>query len=153
MARDSSSMAAANDPLSSSAWPMQKWRYSLSGRTAEPWESCSQQPQCVTFECSTLDDILVACARLKSLGIEPIATIHDGASTTFYYEDPDHNVVELRLETIDHSQTSIDSRTQLQGRVVDPEKMIAARAAGPSVKEVRQRDSIGEFLPSEFIRS
>ena len=43
----------------------------------------------------SVDDLLATNARLKGLGIEPVLTADHGATTAFYYEDPDHNSIEL----------------------------------------------------------
>jgi catechol 2,3-dioxygenase-like lactoylglutathione lyase family enzyme len=123
---------------------------SVSGLTAQPRQSRRPQPQHVTFECATVDDLLNAYERLKGLGIEPVVTVHHGVGATFYYEDPDHNVVELKLDNLGHAQKSFcDPRTSLQpsSTHVDPEKMIAARAAGMSVAELHQHAYAGGFPP------
>jgi hypothetical protein len=56
--------------------------------------------------CATLDDLRGAHERLKTLGIEPILTMERGASTTFVYEDPDRNFVELKLDVVTQFQQS-----------------------------------------------
>ena len=69
-----------------------------------------RERQHIIFECSTLDDLLAAYVRLKGLGIEPVHSVHHGAGATFYYEDPDQNVVELTLD-LTNSQHSEGERT------------------------------------------
>jgi 2,4-dichlorophenol 6-monooxygenase len=102
---------------------------SIGGRVAQR----QQKLQHISFECATLDD-LAAYGRLKNQGIEPLLAVHHGASTSFYYEDPDHNRVEL---TNDHAtasgkayedlESSPVSSANAMGRYLDPKKMIAAR--------------------------
>ena len=124
---------------------------SLSGLAGEPWPVRYQPPQHIPFVCATLDQLLAAYARLKGVGIEPILTLHLGAESAFYYEDPDHNVVELKLDILNPSQRSSDNPRPAAkwGIHVDPEQMIAARAAGMSVAELHQHAYAGEFLPAK----
>ena len=127
---------------------------SLSGLTMEAQQGLRER-QHIIFECSTLDDLLAAYVRLKGLGIEPVHSVHHGAGATFYYEDPDQNVVELTLDLTNsqHSEGEAhtwDSPEDLPlGTHVDPEKMIAAREAGMSVAEVHEHAYAGEFRPME----
>ncbi len=123
---------------------------SLSAVTADAWQS-RRQPQYVPLECATRDELLAAYARLKGVGIEPVVSSHTG-STAFYYQDPDHNVVELTLDALDHSQNAINNArmpyplgTQPIGAPVDPEQMIAARAAGMADDELSYRADAGAF--------
>jgi catechol 2,3-dioxygenase len=130
---------------------------SLSATAVEAGQS-RHRPLHIPLECATLEELLAAYARLKGVGIEPVVSIHDAASTAFYYEDPDHNVVELTLDGLDYSQKSnVDTRTPCKlgaqpiSAFVDPEKMIAARAAGASDNELSHRAYAGEFPPSNPI--
>jgi catechol 2,3-dioxygenase-like lactoylglutathione lyase family enzyme len=106
----------------------------------------------VAFEYASLDDLLVTHARLKGLGIEPVRAADHGAITSFYYEDPDRNSIELMVENVGAGeqsgalmQTSPAFATNAMGTDVDPEQMIAARAAGMSVAEIHERAYAGEF--------
>ena len=114
---------------------------SVSGLAVESPQSHPQQPQNVRFECATLDDLLGAYLRLRRLGIDPVVAAYNGTSTTFYYEDPDQNVVELTVER------SHQSGSQPLRMYVDPEKLLAGRAAGMSDAEVHQHAYSGEFAP------
>jgi catechol 2,3-dioxygenase len=127
---------------------------SLSGSLVEPCQSRLLQPQHITFECATLDELLNAYVRLKGLGIEPLRTIRRGTSTTLCYEDPDQNLVELRHDAGGSSPRSSDDTRATHhlekpptAAHVDPERMMAARTAGMSVNELHQRVFAGEFLP------
>jgi catechol 2,3-dioxygenase len=114
---------------------------SLSGVTVEPRQSERQHSKRITFECATLDDLLAAYLRLKRLDIEPLLTLHFGASIAFFYEDPDSNSVELRLQNPVPSHQLHRSGTQPLAKYVDPEKMPAARAVGRSIAELQQHGS------------
>jgi catechol 2,3-dioxygenase len=106
----------------------------------------------VAFAYATLDDLLATYARLKILGIEPVQAAHHGAITSFYYEDPDGNSIELMVDNFgDEKQSSAFLRTSPAfaanptGTDVDPEQLFAARAAGMSVAELHERAYAGEF--------
>jgi catechol-2,3-dioxygenase len=106
----------------------------------------------VAFEYATLDDLLATYARLKNLGIEPVLAADHGATTSFYYEDPDCNSIELLVDNFGDPElssafmrTSPEFATNPMGTDVDPEQMIAARAEGKSVAEIHERGYSGEF--------
>ena len=106
----------------------------------------------IAFEYPTLDDLLGTYARLKELGIVPVLAADHGATTSFYYEDPDRNRIELMVENFgDGEQLSTFEQTtpafaaNPAGTDVDPQQMIAARAAGMSVAELHERAYAGEF--------
>jgi catechol 2,3-dioxygenase len=124
---------------------------SLSATSAATQPSDRGRVQSVTFECATLDELLAAYVRVKGLGLEPFLAVDQGPSTVFYYEDPDHNLVELRFgslgrwpQSCDNTPTSPKSRAQLPGTRIDPEKMIAARARGMSIAEIHRSACVGE---------
>ena len=106
----------------------------------------------VAFEYATLDDLLATYARLKNLGIEPVQAADHGATTSFYYEDPDRNRIELMVDNFgDGEQSSAfmrmspDFAANPMGSDVDPEQMLTARAAGMSIAELHERAYAGEF--------
>jgi catechol 2,3-dioxygenase-like lactoylglutathione lyase family enzyme len=76
---------------------------SVSGRPIEARHI--PEPQHVTLLCATLNDLRGAHERLKNLGIEPIQTMERGTATTFVYEDPDRNCVELKLDVATQFQS------------------------------------------------
>ncbi len=128
---------------------------SLPGLTADPDRQTHTRLQHVAFEYATLDDLLSTHARLKELGIEPVIAVDHGATTAFYYEDPDGNSVELLADNFgdwDKSSEFLRSaptmRTNPLGTQVDPARMLAARRAGASVEEVHRRAYAGEFAPA-----
>ena len=107
------------------------------------------------FEYPTMGDLLDTYSRLKTLGIEPHASLDHGMTMSFYYEDPDGNSVELQSDNFATWQESSEwRRTSPQfvadpiGMPVDPEQMLAARQAGASFAELHQRAYAGEFKPS-----
>jgi catechol 2,3-dioxygenase len=130
----------------------------LPGLTDDQERSRHLRLQHVAFELPTIDDLLATYARRKRLRIEPVLAADHGASTAFYYEDPDRNSVELMVDNFgdwekssEYMRTSPEFAANPMGAYVDPEKMIAARAAGMSVNELHQRPYAGEFPPSKSI--
>ncbi len=107
------------------------------------------------FEYPSMGDLLDTYSRLKALGIEPHASLDHGLTTSFYYEDPDGNSVELQTDNFGSWQESSEwMRTSPQfaanpiGMPVDPDKMVAAHEAGASFAELHERAYRGEFQPS-----
>ncbi len=107
------------------------------------------------FEYDTIDNLLDTYSRLKGLGIEPHASLDHGMTTSFYYEDPDGNSVELQSDNFGTWQESSEwMRTSPQfasnpiGMPIDPEQMVTARQTGASFAELHQRAYAGEFQPS-----
>ncbi|MBA2682339.1 MAG: VOC family protein [Ktedonobacteraceae bacterium] len=107
------------------------------------------------FEYTSIDDLLHTYTRLKGLGIEPHACLDHGMTTSFYYEDPDGNSVELQVDNFGNWQESSEwMRTAPQfaanpiGMPIDADQMVAARQAGASFAELHQRAYAGEFKPS-----
>lgn len=107
------------------------------------------------FEYPTMGALLDTYSRLKTLGIEPHACLDHGMTTSFYYEDPDRNSVELQSDNFGNWQESSEwMRTSSQfasdpiGMPVDPAQIVSAHHAGASFAELHQRAYAGEFQPS-----
>jgi catechol 2,3-dioxygenase len=114
----------------------------------------------IAFEYPTLDDLLATYARLKLLAIEPVCAADHGATTSFYYEDPDRNSIELLVDNFGDDEQSSDFMRRSpefannpMGADVDPDQIYAARATGMSVVEIHERAYAGEFCgASAFYR-
>ena len=129
---------------------------SLPRLTAASDRSRHPRLQHVAFELPSIDALLQTYTRLKAEGIEPVITADHGATTAFYYEDPDRNSVELTIDNFgdwakssEFMRTSPEFAANPMGAYVDPEKMIAARDAGMTVEELHRRGYAGEFAPSK----
>ena len=107
--------------------------------------------QHVAFEYVALDDLLGTYVRLKGLGINPTFAADHGLGMSFYYDDPDGNVVELNASNYASPWTATEHlRTAPPTRAhVDPEKLLAARVAGATPWGVHQRAVAGEFVPEK----
>jgi len=105
--------------------------------------------QHVAFECPTLDDLLGTYVRLKGSGIVPVWAADHGVGISFYYEDPDRNIVELNVNNYSDVWTATEHIRQSRPHVawVDPEKLLAAREEGLSPWQVHERATAGALVP------
>jgi catechol-2,3-dioxygenase len=98
----------------------------------------------VAFTFGDLDDLIDNYQRLKDLGIRPHRCVNHGVTTSMYYQDPDHNQVEL---LIDNFTTASEGRAYMQGRskndknpvgiAFDPEDLARRVSAGLRVEELQ----------------
>jgi catechol 2,3-dioxygenase len=128
----------------------------LPGLSADLERSRHARLQHFAFEYRTLDELLGTYARLKGLGIVPVMCTDGGSQTAFYYEDPDRNSVELNVDNYgdcwtssEHMRSSSEFAKNPLGIFVDPDKMIAARAAGALPWDMHKRAWAGEFAPAK----
>ncbi|ANB72178.1 hypothetical protein AYM40_07220 [Paraburkholderia phytofirmans OLGA172] len=122
------------------------------GLTEDPERARHHRIQHFAFEFGTLDDLLGSYVRLKALGIIPAFCVDEGPQTSFYYEDPDRNLVEInvsnysdRWAALEHMETSPDFARRPLGVYVDPDKLIVAREAGAAPWDMHKRAWSGEF--------
>ena len=86
---------------------------------------------------ATMGDLCERYRRLARDGVLPHRALNHGPSTSFYYRDPDHNVVEIsapNFATGEEMLASFRTESYLRnpaGFNVDPEEL-AARTLGPS---------------------
>jgi catechol 2,3-dioxygenase len=106
------------------------------------------------FEFDTLDQLLTRYETLKRRGIVPHACLDHGLTTSFYYEDPDGNSVELQVDNFDDWAASAEwLRTAPEfvanpiGVYVDPGRLVEAFRGGMSAAEIHRRGYTGEFEP------
>jgi catechol 2,3-dioxygenase len=66
----------------------------------------------MAFEFSSLDELFVNFARLRTLEITPAVCLDHGLTISMYYVDPDRNVVELQVDNFhDWAKSSEYMRT------------------------------------------
>jgi len=125
--------------------------FEMPGVVVDPDKRRHPGLQHVAFEYSTLDDLLGTYVRLKGLGVLPRWAADHGLGTSFYYEDPDGNVVEINVNNYGNAWTATEHlRTGPHILApVDPEKMLAARQAGASPWELHEQAVAGEFAPAK----
>lgn len=107
----------------------------------------------IAFAFPNMDDMLNSYSRMNSLSHVPTYAADLGPMTSFYYEDPDGNVVEF---TVNNYKTDEDCIKALQspefaakplGTPVEPDRMVIQRSEGMSIEELHQRAYAGEFPP------
>jgi catechol 2,3-dioxygenase len=128
----------------------------LPGLGEDPDRAHHHRLQHLAFEYRNLDDLLGTYARLKEQSITPVLCTDSGAQTAFYYEDPDHNSVELNVDNYcdswtsgEHLRNSPEFAKNPMGKYVDPEKMVAAREAGASPWDLHERAWAGKLAPTK----
>lgn len=110
------------------------------------------------FEYEALDDLLTTYLRLKNDDILPGACLDHGLTISFYYIDPDANLVELQADNYGDWEASTefirsDERFVANpiGEFIDPEKLVAARREGLPPAEVHERAFRGDYPASKPI--
>lgn len=128
----------------------------LPSLTRDPERGKHPRLQHVAFEYVNLDDLLGTYVRLKDLGILPVLCTDGGSQIAFYYEDPDHNSVELNVSNYnddftatEHLQHSSEFAANPLGCFVDPDKLIAARSSGATHWDIHKRAWSHEFAPAQ----
>ncbi len=98
-----------------------------------------------TFE--TLGDLLASYKRLKAKGILPVWTINHGPSTSMYYEDPEGNRVELRVDNFASEQelTGFMRSAAFEANPIgvgfDPDRLVGRYENGDAIEELVQQGS------------
>jgi catechol-2,3-dioxygenase len=107
------------------------------------------------FEFDTLEQLLIRYETLKTKGIVPHACLDHGLTTSFYYEDPDGNSVELQADNFGDWAASTEWVRNAPefvanpiGVYVDPDLMLGAHREGSSADELHRRGYAGEFAPA-----
>ncbi len=107
------------------------------------------------FEFDSVEQLLTRYETLKARGILPHACLDHWLTTSFYYEDPDGNSVELQADNFGDWAASTEwVRTAPEfvanpiGVPVDPDRLAAASRAGSSAQELHARGYAGEFAPA-----
>lgn len=106
------------------------------------------------FEYDSFQDLSASYLRLKAAGIMPDFCLDHGMTFSYYYCDPDGNHVELQVDNFgDWSKSSAWMRESPEfhedplGKIVDPDRVAAAYAAGASFEEIHARAMAGELGP------
>jgi catechol 2,3-dioxygenase len=123
--------------------------FEIPGAVAEPDKRRHTGLQHVAFEFATLDDLLGTYVRVKGLGILPVWAADHGVGTSFYYDDPDQNRVEINVNNYGNAWTATEhiKTSPPTFAAIDPDKMVAARKAGASPWELHERAVAAEFAP------
>jgi catechol 2,3-dioxygenase len=108
----------------------------------------------IAFEYRSMDELLDTYARLKAAGVLPHACLDHGMTMSLYYVDPDGNSLELQADEFGDWSKSKEFMLHAPeftadpiGTSVDPDRLLAARAAGGSADDLHRRAYAGEFAP------
>lgn len=105
--------------------------------------ACGMHHTAYTFE--HLDALLARYTDLKDKGIDPVAPVQHGVTTSLYYQDPDGNYVELQ---VDNFATPDEATSYMEGPEYDddavgvgfsPDLMITERIEGTPVDVLQTR--------------
>jgi catechol-2,3-dioxygenase len=106
------------------------------------------------FEYADLGELLDTFVRLKAEGIVPHGCLDHGMTTSFYYADPDGNLIELQADNFGDWEKSTEFMRSAPefaanpiGTPIEPDELVAAREAGASLDEIHRRAYAGEFTP------
>lgn len=106
------------------------------------------------FEYADLGELLDTFVRLKAEGIVPHGCLDHGMTTSFYYADPDGNLIELQADNFGDWEKSTEFMRSAPefaanpiGTPIEPAELVAAREAGASLDEIHRRAYAGEFTP------
>lgn len=91
---------------------------------------------------ATMNDLFKRYERLKSIGILPHRTANHGPGTSFYYRDPDRNIVEISSSNFTSQAdylayfTSDSYKRNPSGMEIDADEYIARYRSGVSLAEL-----------------
>jgi catechol-2,3-dioxygenase len=94
------------------------------------------------FRNPTMDDLFARYERLKALDIRPHRTANHGPGTSFYYRDPDMNIVEIsaaNFATVEEYQAFFKSegyRRNPSGIEIDADAYVARYRSGTPLTEL-----------------
>jgi catechol-2,3-dioxygenase len=115
-----------------------------------PFDVCGVDHVSYTYR--DLGDLLSVYVRLKALGILPRWSVNHRVTTSFYYQDPDGNRVELQVENFSNEEelneffASAEYARNTLGVRFDPEEWIKQYEAGASLEALAHR-TMPDFGP------
>jgi catechol-2,3-dioxygenase len=109
----------------------------------EPAETQVSGLDHVAFTYRDLGNLIRTYLRLKGLGIEPRWSVNHRVTTSFYYQDPDGNRVELSYENYDTAEeltAAMNIGARKPTALFDPDDLIEHYNSGRPLPEFRDRD-------------
>jgi len=103
----------------------------------------------IAFTFETLDDLALAYAQRKAIGILPIWSVNHGPTTSIYYQDPDGNQIETQVDnfdTIEAANEFMVSKSFAENPIgvdFDPEDLIMKLKSGVDQATLKKRNNIG----------
>ena len=95
----------------------------------------------IAFTYDDIDALLTTYERLKHEGILPFVCINHGPTTSLYYNDPDHNRIELQVDNFaDMTEATALMQEQFSinpvGAEFDPDELLARLRSGADPAEL-----------------
>jgi catechol 2,3-dioxygenase len=113
----------------------------------------------IAFEYNSIDDLIHNYKRLRDKGVAPVWVTDHGPTISFYYSDPDSNLVEQQIDNFPdepgaskrfmETDEKFNDPAQAKGEDVDPEQLVEARESGLSAAEIHAKAWVGELAPDE----
>ena len=108
----------------------------------------------VAFTYDSLEGLLNTYVRLRDKDIKPIITVNHGPTTSFYYNDPDRNRVELQIDNLPMgtAQEFVDSpegQANVVGVLIDAEELLRRYEAGEPVRTLVTWEAWRQPEPAE----
>lgn len=94
------------------------------------------------FRCESVAELLQRYERLRARGIVPHRSMNHGPGTSFYYRDPDGNVVELSAANFETEAeylayfASDRFKANISGVAVEPDDLLARFRSGVPLEEL-----------------
>ncbi len=126
--------------------------FEISKASLDPDKARHTGLQHLAFASATMDDLLSTYVRLKDLGIQPFWAADHGVGISFYYQDPDKNVVEIQVSNYDTPEKATEYLRSARGgrpAMIDPDKLVSAHKAGATPWTLHERATAGEFAPAK----
>jgi catechol-2,3-dioxygenase len=100
----------------------------------------------------SLDDLMRVYQRLKRKSLLAYMAANHGSHLSFYYRDPDHNMLELLVDSYGpdlrkgmEAMRALQTSSNPIGVTVNPETFLRAWQAGATLAELHERSHAGEF--------
>jgi catechol 2,3-dioxygenase len=110
----------------------------------------------MAFEYADFDQWLDNYIYLRDQGIIPFLTLDHCMAMSLYYQDPDGNGVEIQVDAFgDWAKStrwlwsSLEFADNPDEAYFDPDKLVAARAAGLNFEEIHRRTRAGDYVLAE----
>jgi catechol-2,3-dioxygenase len=103
----------------------------------------------VAFSFSSISDLVHAYQQRKALGILPTWSVNHGPTTSIYYQDPDHNLIETQVDNYDSVEEAnkfMQSelfRENPIGTDFDPEELVQMIQSGVKEDVIKRRVEVG----------
>jgi catechol 2,3-dioxygenase len=110
----------------------------------------------IAYEYAGLTELNATYLRLRDVGIEPAYCLDHGTTLSYYYADPDGNLVELQMDAFGDwawskawMKNSKEVNADPVGQLVDPAAVAADQAVGVPFQEIHANAMRGDYAPRQ----